>query len=1045
MGRWTARLLALCLSLVLSLGLASPALAAAEKGQSGSIGGVYETHYESSGQTYEKLAGYNPKDPDTYSDSVRWTLAGGILTISGSGTTADFYGTSPFEGNSDIEVAVVEKGVTSLGVNMFEDMPNLKAVILMDASTRFENAFADDFPSLEAILVGANLEGGTYTTPNLVRAEALESKILPLTHNVLLKYGMEKGILPADGNIDLLYGGDITTIMKDGTQITPTADEITHGIYYLITSKDIRFISYDDILSMAREIVQDLPGAVQDLLPDQLTSGSTLDMDATSTEEPGQTEEPVVPETPEGITETTQSVSNGLTHLRTSYSENDYLDLSLSGSTLTVSGRIVADGLRQIQVTLGSGAGNTVSVGSGAYFSIQLKLTFSGSKPLGVYTNRGGGSTFSSYTYDRIYIQQTAGGYQIMPSLILEQNQQYNESYVYPQSLLEQEVPDTVAAMSDQIVGSETDPYTQVFLLHQWVAKNISYDYTMLSGAPRVTDSAGVLELRRSVCQGYAELLRDLILAQGIPAMTCTNDALYGSYALTTSGGESHAHTEAYVNGRWVVMDPTWDSRNKYYGAASSSNKQESPNGYFYFDITPEAFALDHKITSRGGTWHIVSDGGFLLDPEDPTRLIGYVGPAGKVVVPAGITTIGESAFSPTNTWTPASSGITEIVLPDSVTTIENTAFYKCTDLTSVTLPEGLRTLGSMVFGQCTSLRSIQLPDTLTAIGREAFSHSGLTSITIPDSVVSIGELAFTSCPNLQEITIPGGVQIGAGILASCSSLRRVVLEEGAPSIPTSTFYNCPALTELCIPSSVTSVGNAALYGCTALKDVYYGGSQQQWTAVDIGERNTPLSKATFHWGTATQEEETGEKAPIVNDWAETNVQSAADRGLIPDGVLGADYTAKITRAQFAALAVHTYEHITGDTVSVKTGDDVFADSTGNPYLAKAYNLGIIKGYNTSASRSAVKVGPDDSITREQAATMLARLSQVLGKPLSPAPRLPFTDAISHWAYDSVCGVYQAGIMNGTSSVTFSAQGSYTIEQAITTMYRCDEWVGADA
>ncbi len=760
------------------------------------------------------------------------------------------------------------------------------------------------------------------------------------------------------------------------------------------------------------------------------------------TEAPGQTESPVVPETPESTTETIQTVSNGLTHLRTSYNENDYLDISIRGSILTVSGRILADGLQKVKVVLGSGIGTTVNVGSGESFSLQMNLSFSGSKSLNIYTNRDGGSTFSSYTYNRIYIQQTSGGYQIMPSLILDQNQQYNESYVNPQGLLEQEVPAAVAAMSDQIVGDETDPYTQVFLLHQWVARNISYDYTMLSSAPRVTDSAGVLEIRRSVCEGYANLLRDLILAQGIPAMDCTNDALHGSYALTTSGGEAHAHTEAYVNGRWVVMDPTWDSLNKYYGAGSSRNVQKSPNGYFYFDITPEAFALDHKITSRGGTWQHVSDGGFILDPEDSTRLIGYTGPSGRVVVPDGIVTIGDSALSPTNVWTPAPSGITEIVLPDSVTTIESCAFYKCTELTSVTLPEGLRTLGNLAFGQCTSLRSVQLPNTLTTMEQEAFSHSGLASVTIPDSVTSIGDSAFAFCDNLREITIPGDVQIGIALLSNCDNLSRVVFQEGIPSIPLSTLYKCPSLTEVCIPASVTSIGNAAFHNCTSLKDIYYGGSQKQWAAIDIGERNTSLNKATFHWGSELPDEE---PTPVVSAWAQGYVQEAADRGLIPDSVLGSNYTVSITRAQFAALAVQTYESITQASISTNTGDDVFADSTGNPYLAKAYNLGILSGYNSAASRSGVYVGPNDPITREQAATMLASMMEhynkaTVGGSLNRADRLPFTDPIANWAYDSVAKVYFYGIMSGTSDTTFGAQGSYNIEQAITTMYRCDNW-----
>ena len=1027
MKRLMRRAASLLLALVLAAGMVPAAGAAETDGQGGSIGGVYETRYGESGKGDTLLKTYNENDPSSYSDSVQWTFDDGVVTISGQGTTADF-GDSPFRGNSGVEAVVVEEGVTNLGLCIFQDMPNLRAVILMDAATTFDAAFAGEFPSLEAVLVGADLEGGAYTTPNLIRAEAVEAKILPLTREVLLKHGMENGILADDSDMYLVYGEENVLVMEDGKRIASSIDGVERQYWSRVENTNTRFLPLEDVLAMARGVVQDLPEGAKAGLPAELTSGSTAVIP--DPEDPGQNTDPAEPEDPEGITETTQPVVNGLTHLRTSYSENDYLDISIRGSTLTVSGRILADGLRQVQVRCGSG--RTVDAASGEYFSVQLDLSFSGRRSVDVYTNRGGGSTFSSYIYNRIVIQNTGSGYQIMPSLVMEHNEQYNESYVNPQRLLDRaEVPASVAALSDQIVGDETDPYTQIFLLHQWVSENIAYDYIMFGGAPWVTDSAGVLEIRRSVCAGYASLLRDLILAQGIPALDCTNDALYSSYALTTAGGEGHAHVEAYVNGRWVVMDPTWDSRNKYYGP--NNQDWESPNGYYYFDITPEAFALDHKITTRGGTWNIVSDGGFILDPEDSTRLIGYVGPAGRVVVPDGIITIGERAFSPSNTWTPAPDGITEVVLPDSVTTIENESFYQCTALTSVTLPEGLRTLGNLAFGGCTSLQSIRLPGTLTTIEGQVFSHSGLASVILPDSVASVGDSAFAFCADLREFTIPAGVQLGVAVLSNCGGLRRVVIEAGRTEIPLSTFYRCSALSEITIPASVTSVGNAAFFGCAGLENVYYGGSQQQWSAIRLGQRNDPLRSAEIHFGSFLPVE-----TPVTSAWAESFVLQSEELGLIPGGVLGSDYTHNITRAQFAALAVQTYETIAGRSVPLDlgAGDALFADSRGDTFVAKAYNLGILSGYNSADHRSGVEVGPDDPITREQAATMLARLNEVLGRSLTPAGRLPFGDAISGWAYDSVSRVYQAGIMTGTGADTFGASESYTIEQAITTMYQ---------
>lgn len=73
---------------------------------------------------------------------------------------------------------------------------------------------------------------------------------------------------------------------------------------------------------------------------------------------------------------------------------------------------------------------------------------------------------------------------------------------------------------------------------------------------------------------------------------------------------------------------------------------------------------------------------------------------------------------------------------------------------------------------------------------------------------------------------------------------------------------------------------------------------------------------------------------------------------------------------------------------------------------------------------------------------MLARLAEALGKPLNASTSTPFTDAVSDWARDSVAKVYNAGIMTGTSSTTFSAKSNYTIEQSIVTMVRMANYAG---
>ena len=103
---------------------------------------------------------------------------------------------------------------------------------------------------------------------------------------------------------------------------------------------------------------------------------------------------------------------------------------------------------------------------------------------------------------------------------------------------------------------------------------------------------------------------------------------------------------------------------------------------------------------------------------------------------------------------------ITNLVIPDSVTSIEFATFVGCSGLTSVTIPSSVTTIGTGAFYGCSGLISVTIPNSVTSIGKSAFaSCSGLTSVTIPNSVTSIGEYAFYGCNRLTSITIPNSVK----------------------------------------------------------------------------------------------------------------------------------------------------------------------------------------------------------------------------------------------------------------------------------------------
>ncbi len=111
----------------------------------------------------------------------------------------------------------------------------------------------------------------------------------------------------------------------------------------------------------------------------------------------------------------------------------------------------------------------------------------------------------------------------------------------------------------------------------------------------------------------------------------------------------------------------------------------------------------------------------------------------------------------------------TEVVIPNSVISIDDAAFYNCKELESVTIGNSVKSIGKYAFENCEELTSVTIPNSVTSIGDEAFkSCLDLTSVTIGNSVTSIGEEAFYGCYGLTSVNIPESVKfIGDGAFRS--------------------------------------------------------------------------------------------------------------------------------------------------------------------------------------------------------------------------------------------------------------------------------------
>ena len=247
-----------------------------------------------------------------------------------------------------------------------------------------------------------------------------------------------------------------------------------------------------------------------------------------------------------------------------------------------------------------------------------------------------------------------------------------------------------------------------------------------------------------------------------------------------------------------------------------------------------------------------LSGSGEMADWEESAASPFYEfgGDVERVVLPEGMTTIGNYAFS-------VFHHMTEINIPDGITAIGKAAFIWCTVLPALSLPDSVTTIGRMAFAECSGLTEFSLPDGVTTIGDGAFYDCWrLTEFSIPDSVTAIGDFVFTGCGNIrftvspdnphfavtdgvlfsrddgrlirypltlqaESYAVPEGVRIiGPQAFRECESLTAVTFPDSLTTIADMAFYSCAGLRKLSLPESVTTIGDGAFGGCVSLTEI---------------------------------------------------------------------------------------------------------------------------------------------------------------------------------------------------------------------------------
>ncbi len=182
----------------------------------------------------------------------------------------------------------------------------------------------------------------------------------------------------------------------------------------------------------------------------------------------------------------------------------------------------------------------------------------------------------------------------------------------------------------------------------------------------------------------------------------------------------------------------------------------------------------------------------------------------------------------------PCAKKDTSYVVPNTITTIENSAFADCTSLVSIELPENLTYINSYAFSNCTALETINIPDTVKEIGSDILSNT-----------------AYYNNENNWE---NDALYNGKFLINVNLSGDSFTVKDGTTTIASYSFSWNNSLKTVILPTSVVNICGGAFSECSNLKDVWYQGYSEERARIEFNYGNDCLVNANWHLGSCTDQ-----------------------------------------------------------------------------------------------------------------------------------------------------------------------------------------------